>query len=239
LRFTILAYVATLLSAQAAHAAGGAFAVDDAEVGAPGSCKVESWGSLADNHDLLGVVSPACVFNVGRPVELGLSVARFRSEGAWGTELVLKGKTSIIPVEPGKIGAGISFAPAIDLLTGEFAGSLLNVPLTYQVNEQFKINLNGGWLYNHVDDFHRAYYGAGFEWNFVKPVTLIAEVFGFAGHKVDPASETEPRVQAGLRFMPVENVDIDLIYGRNILGEDANWFTLGLNVRFEPPQASK
>jgi hypothetical protein len=62
-------------------AAGGAFVVDDAEIAKPGDCKVESWVSSASNHDLLGVVSPACVANIGRPVELGFSVARFRSEG--------------------------------------------------------------------------------------------------------------------------------------------------------------
>ena len=39
-------------------------------------------------------------------------------------------------------------------------------------------------------------------------------------------------MQAGLRYTPMENIDIDLIYGRNITGEDANWVTLGLNVRF-------
>ena len=31
---------------------------------------------------------------------------------------------------------------------------------------------------------------------------------------------------------PAEAFDIDLIYGRNIAGENANWLTLGLNLRF-------
>jgi hypothetical protein len=35
-----------------------------------------------------------------------------------------------------------------------------------------------------------------------------------------------------LRVTPVDNVDVDLIYGRNISGENANWFTLGVNARF-------
>ena len=62
----------------------------------------------------------------------------------------------------------------------------------------------------------------------------IAEVFGQVGDLPPAASSSvrEPRMQAGLRYTPVDNIDIDLIYGRNITGEDANWITLGLNVRF-------
>jgi len=44
-----------------------------------------------------------------------------------------------------------------------------------------------------------------------------------------------PRVQVGLRFTPVEAFDIDVIYGRNITGENANWITLGTTIRFPVP----
>ena len=116
----------------------------------------------------------------------------------------------------------------------------MNVPLTFEVSEQLKINLNAGWLHDSVDELNWFTWGAGFEWNFVKPLTLIAEVFSQSGDLPDvefgeppaPNSIREPRVQAGLRYTPVDNIDIDLIYGRNITGEDANWVTLGLNVRF-------
>ncbi len=43
-----------------AQAAGGAFVVDDGEIGKPGDCKIESWASFASNADFLGVTSPAC-----------------------------------------------------------------------------------------------------------------------------------------------------------------------------------
>ena len=72
----------------------------------------------------------------------------------------------------------------------------------------------------------------GFEWNFVQPLTLIGEVFGLAGPRQEARSVTEPRAQIGLRWTPAEAFDIDLIYGRNITGENANWLTLGLNLRF-------
>ena len=68
------------------------------------------------------------------------------------------------------------------------------------------------------------------------PITLIAEVFGLVGERTDPRSIIDPRFQAGIRFTPIETVDLDLIYGRNIAGENANWITVGLNVRFPAPK---
>jgi hypothetical protein len=42
---------------------------------------------------------------------------------------------------------------------------------------------------------------------------------------------TNPRFQSGLRYSPTKDIDLDVIYGRNLLGEGANWITLGLTVR--------
>jgi hypothetical protein len=43
--------------------------------------------------------------------------------------------------------------------------------------------------------------------------------------------QTNPRFQSGLRFSPTKDIDFDVIYGRNLLGEWANWITVGLTVR--------
>ena len=43
---------------------------------------------------------------------------------------------------------------------------------------------------------------------------------------------SEPRMQAGLRYTPMKSVDVDIIYGHNVTGENANWITAGLTVRF-------
>jgi hypothetical protein len=230
------------LVASQAQAAGGAFAVDDSEVGKPGECKVESWVSFADNDgkDFIGVVAPACVANLGRPVELGVQVQRARGDGEWGTGLALKAKTNLIPLEGNRFGLGISGSTGWDLISGENTGGAINLPLTFEVSPQVKVNLNAGWLYERPGSLNWFTWGAGFEWTIAKPITFIAEVFGqagklptvAAGDPPAPNSIREPRLQAGLRYTPVENVDVDLIYGRNVTGEDANWVTLGLNVRF-------
>ena len=78
-------------------------------------------------------------------------------------------------------------------------------------------------------------YGVGVEWIPMKPFTLIAEVFGLVGPQGETRGVTQPRFQAGLRITPIDTIDFDVIYGRNILGENANWITLGMNVRFPVP----
>jgi len=46
------------------------------------------------------------------------------------------------------------------------------------------------------------------------------------------AGVTQPRFQAGLRWRPVDDFNVDVIYGRNIQGENANWVTVATTVRF-------
>jgi hypothetical protein len=226
---TAVAVALAALAAGRAHAAGGAYAVDDVEVGNPGECKVESFGQGADNRDSIFATVPACVFNLGRPVEVSSTLARFRADGEWGSALTLKGKTNILPAEVGKIGLGLSGTLAFDLLTDEFAAAFVTVPLTYKFTEQFKLNLNAGWVYDRPMEQHLFSWGAGVEWVPVEKWTVIAEVFGFAGNGVN----NDPRVQAGLRYTPIEAFDIDVIYGHNIAGERAHWVTVGFNVRFD------
>jgi hypothetical protein len=210
------------------YAAGGAYAVDDVEVGAAGSCKIETWGSFADNRDWIGVMSPACVVNLLAPVELTAQAARFRTDNDLGAAFSLKGKVNVIPVEVGKVGLGLTGGGFFDPVTGDNNGAFATVPVTFALTSSFRINLNAGWFYQSIDNRHLGYYGAGFEWNFVKPLTLIAEVYGFTNSDV-----REPRFQAGIRYHAAEAVDIDLVYGRNITGEKANWITVGMNLRFE------
>jgi hypothetical protein len=221
--------LAVLLAAGQARAAGGAYAVDDVEIGKPGECKVESFGQGADNRDSIFATVPACVFDLFRPVEVSSTIVRFRQDGEMGSGLTLKGKTNILPATVGRMGLGASGSVAFDLLTDEFVAAFWTGIGTYKFTEQFKLNLNAGWLYDRPIDQHLFFWGAGLEWSPIEKWTLIGEVFGFVGDGVN----NEPRVQAGLRYTPMDAFDIDLIYGYNLTGERANWVTLGLNVRFD------
>jgi hypothetical protein len=68
--------------------------------------------------------------------------------------------------------------------------------------------------------------GAGVSWNFVPHWSVISKAFALMG-----PGQTNPRFQSGLRYSPTKDIDCDLIYGRNLLGEGANWITVGLTVR--------
>lgn len=214
-----------------ARASGGAYVVDSSEIGDLGECAVESWVSLASNHDAIAVTSPTCVVNLGTPVELGATVARSRSDGAWSTAAGPKAKINLIPLKTGPIGIGLSGTTAWDTATGEFAGGTLSALFSIQAADGFLINVNAGGRYDAPNRLNYASWGAGFEWTAAKKIALIAEVYGYAGTATSPGA-TDPRAQLGLRYMPTGKIDVDFIYGRNIAGENANWLTLGLNLRF-------
>jgi hypothetical protein len=56
--------------------------------------------------------------------------------------------------------------------------------------------------------------------------SVIAEVFGLFG-----PGQSNPRYQSGIRYSPTKDIDWDVIYGRNLTGEGANWITLALTIR--------
>lgn len=229
--------IATLLLAMAgsheALAANGAVQVDDTDVDPVGQCKVDSWASFADNRDRIGVVSPGCVFDFGRPVDITLGFQRARSGGEWSTTSGVKLRTLIVEGGVGKWSLLFSTAMSYDFTADNVSTVLVNIPATFQALENLKLNLNAGWLYDRPNDLHWATWGAGFDWSINDRFTLIGEVFGQVGHNVvDSPHLNDARAQLAFRFKPNENLDFDVIYGRNITGENANWITVGMNVRF-------
>ena len=231
----VCAVAATAGFSSEARAAGAAYQVDTAEVSEVGSCKVESWISSAANHDLIASVSPACVVNMLRPVEVSAQFTRSRADGEWGTSVSPKVKTNIVPTAIGSWGFAISATAAYDLITKENTALAATVPATLRVSNVVRINLNVGWQLDRTTDRNYLTYGAGFDWRTPDNIwTLTGEVFGQAGAALDQPGLVEPRFQLGLRYRPVDQFNIDLIYGRNLAGERANWITLATIFRFKP-----
>jgi hypothetical protein len=219
-----------------ARAAGAAYQVDTAEVSEVGSCKVESWISSADNHDVIASISPSCVVSLFRPVEVSAQFQRTRADGEWGTSVTPKMKTNIVPTAIGSWGVAVSATAAYDLITKENTALAVTIPATLRVSNVVRINLNAGWQLDRTVNRNYFTYGAGFDWRTPDNVwTLTGEVFGQAGVAEDHGV-VEPRFQLGLRYRPVDQFNIDLIYGRNLTGERANWITLATIVRFKPPE---
>lgn len=225
----VIVVVGTVMCAPiSARAAGGAYAVDDAAIGAIGDCQVESWASFANSdHDVI-VSQPACVVDLGIATEITVLVEGLRSDGKWSAIGGLQGKFIIVPVERDNIGIGLSFGSQYDFTLGSGVVSYVNVPVTIRINNQFRVNVNGGWSVDEMTDHNHVTWGGGFEWDLTKQLTLIGEMYGQTGH----VDDHDPRTQFGLRYSPHSHIDCDLIFGDNITGEHAQWLTAGLTVRF-------
>jgi hypothetical protein len=234
-----LVFTAMAFLSDRVYAAGAAYQVDTAEVSEPGSCKVESWASSASNHDFVAAVSPACVVNMLRPFELSAQFNRSRADEAWSTGASPKLKTNILPSAIGRWGVAITANAAVDLQTGENTAWFVAVPATLRLSEVMRINVNAGYQRDRLAARDYFTYGAGFDWRTSDNVwTLTGEVFGQAGAiaEDDNQSIIRPRWQVGLRWRPVDVFNVDLIYGRNLTGENANWITLATVFRFKPAE---
>lgn len=101
-----------------ARAANGAYAVDAADISDLGSCKVESWYSMATNSDIAAVANPSCVVEITRPVELSMLTSGNRTKGAWSTSLAPKAKINLEPTGIGKWGVSALASGTFDAVTG-------------------------------------------------------------------------------------------------------------------------
>jgi len=229
--FAAITAICGSLTASEARAANGAYAVDAADISEVGSCKVESWLSSATNTDFSAVSNPSCVVDIFKPVELSLLTNRSRSDGEWSTTISPKAKTNLVPTGIGKFGFSFYASGQFDALTGDNLFAFAVVPTTYRLSETMRINLNAGWLWDRTVDRHYLSYGLGFDWKFTDVLQWTIEAFGQAGAS-DIPSVVRPRFQTGVRYRPNEIFSVDVIYGCNIMGENANWITIGTTIRF-------
>jgi hypothetical protein len=238
LRLAAALGVAAMLVPREARAAGGAYQVDTAEVSEVGSCKVEAWVSSAKTHDFIASVAPACVVDLYRPVELSAQLSRVRADEEWLSFAVPKVKTNIIPTALGSWGVAVTGQVAFDLLTREAVGFFATVPATLRLSNVVRINANIGWAYDRPLDRNYLTYGLGFDWRTPDNVwTLTGEMFGLVGKADEDARGTiQPRFQLGLRFRPVDRFNVDVIYGRNLTGENSHWITFATIMRFKPAE---
>jgi len=229
----ITAAIAALvaLATPDARAANGAYAVDAADISEVGSCKVESWMSAATNTDFAAVANPSCVVDPFRPIELSLQTIRSRSDGDWSTTIAPKAKTNFIPTGIGRWGLSAYGGGSFDAATGEALTAFAVIPATFRLSETMRVNLNGGWLWDRTVDRHYLTYGIGFDWKFTDTLQWTIEAYGQAGAS-EVASAVQPRFQTGVRYRPNEIFSVDVIYGHNITGENANWITIGTTIRF-------
>lgn len=210
-------------SAEAAWAAGGAHVVDDAGVEAPGVCHLETWATRSGPGRGLGNFSPACTLDRWPRLELGAGLFHVVD----GRDDTLAGpafKLNLRPVETG-VGLGVSTTGAWSLRSGRLESAGLVAPVTIQMGERVRLNVNGGMLYSRTAAHrHMAFAGAQVEVQLSPQVSLMAEAFG--------KDRGLPGGQVGVRWTPGRgNFDLDLLIGRRADGVAPSAITLGLTLR--------
>jgi hypothetical protein len=144
----------------------------------------EQWASSAHNGDHIYVFSPACVVQLGAPVEIGTNLVNFRSNGVIDATASLTAKTVPIPLPGGgRPGFGLALSSAFvwDLTSNTLNGLILNVPLSYDFSKALRLNMNVGMQYLTDPSVLLATAGVGVSWNFVDQWSIISEVFALMG----------------------------------------------------------
>lgn len=223
-----LGVIALLTTLSNARAAGGSYTVDDAGINAPGDCNIDAWYQN-DRHSSSStrVVSQDCTFKGLPNVQLGAAVEYDREDGDAKTRLSPQFKAQLFTWED--LGLELAIAGSAHVAVNRahaFDGGDLNLPLTYQPLETLRLNLNAGWAhaYDDGEQNQRWTWGAGVEYDLARPLTLIAERYG--------QRAGEQAWQAGPRLHVGERIDVDLVLGRNLIGERDQWLTTGATLRF-------
>jgi hypothetical protein len=223
-----------IASIDQAYGAGAAYQVDTVEISEAGACKVESWASFAANKDRVVAVSPACSVPFVRPLELSVqgNYSWSAADSEASTTLTPKIKINLAESGIGVPGFAISGTATHDLVTNQNTALAATAISTIRLSNVVRVNVNVGFLWDRSADQQYLTYGLGMDWRTPDNVwTLTAEVFGQTGPS-DMGSITRPRFQTGLRWRPIDRWNVDVIYGRNITGENSNWVTVATIIRF-------
>jgi hypothetical protein len=216
-----------------AFAAGTAYNVDTSEVA--DGCKLEAWNSLARNRDIFAAVSAACGLNLGNMTEIATQFDRSRADGEWASAVTPKVKIKLKDSDVGVFGLAVSTFGTFDAATGENLSYTFLVPSTVRLSKQARVNVNAGYTRDAVLQRDFLAYGAGIDVRTLANNWIATfEVFGLAGNlDVDtPRSMTRPRAQVGLRWRPIDAWSADILYGRNLNGENSHWITFATAYRF-------
>lgn len=223
-----LGLISLLSIISSANAAGGAYAVDDAGINAPGECNIDAWYQNGrHNSSSTSVVSQDCTFKSLPSVQLGAAVQHNRDDGDSETQLSPQFKAQLFSRED--LGLALALSGSAHFAFNRahaFDGADLNLPFTYQPLETLRLNLNAGWSHAYDDGAqnHRWTWGTGAEYDLTHSLTLIAERYG--QHGGEQAWQAGPRLHIG------ERIDVDLVVGRNLTGERDQWLTTGATLRF-------
>ncbi|MBI1182281.1 MAG: hypothetical protein GC201_17195 [Alphaproteobacteria bacterium] len=213
---------AAALTGPPARAAGNAEIVDDAFIGAPGECQVETWVTRLSRRSGAATVSPACTLRALPALQLGALTSTSWQPGPEDTTIGPIAKVALGSV--GALGFAVDGEADWSIDTGRLETASVIVPVSLTLSEAVTLSLNAGWLWRRDGGHNAAFYGAQVEWHAADRWTLVAEFFG--------DSRSDPGLQTGVRWTPRPWLDLEALAGYKVDGEADLGLTLGVTVRF-------
>ena len=213
-----------------AWSAGGHYPVDDADITGAGEWQIESWFSRldSDTHEqavLLATTLP------GTRLELTGGLYQQRGDGQTDYWFEPAAKWRLTADDEAPLMVAASLALAYE--GNGISDWLFNIPVTYRASRHdLTWHGNVGWIRERNagaagQDLNRVFLGAGLEWGFSEPVSLVAQWYR-------EGADAEPEAQLGLRWAfdhPIELLDVAM--ARPLRGDDKDWaLTVGLTVTF-------
>ncbi len=221
-RRACLAFAGALFLPDPAFASGGAPVVDDSEVETPGLCHVETWATGYDPGGGLLNLGPGCTFRSLPAVEFGAALQHSWDDGDARTLAGPAVKWALRPVDR-RFGLAVAVSAAMDLETGRVESAAAVVPVTFDVAEGLRLNLNAAYHWSRTGDRHSVSGGVQLDYRASPTISLMAEAFG---RRFDEAGW-----QAGVRWTPRSWIDVDLLGGRRVDGNPRTAFTFGITLR--------
>jgi len=214
-----------LSATSASFANGGPYAVDDAGIAAPGKFKLEAWSSFANNGDRVWLASPGFTLEALPFIEFELTVEHRRSDGDRETTIAPAVKIALRDIDAHGYGLALTAGSGHAGILRNADTAFVVVPFSLPVNDNLHLHFNAGVERDLTRNETAGVWGAAAQIVATDRLELIGEVFGSEGSR--------PGWQAGIRpFVFDGNVALDIVYGRNLDGERADWLTLGLSFEF-------
>ncbi|MCC5869495.1 MAG: hypothetical protein JJU27_13400 [Gammaproteobacteria bacterium] len=207
-------------------AAGGHYPVDDADIAEPGQVLVETWLTRVNSNNSEFAVLPAVSF--GGALGLTAGVYRLREDGESFTRLEPEAKYLLPWSHPDGLTSAISLAAGFE--DGRLEDWLLNLPVSYALDDAISVHANVGWLRlrdRDAGNLDRLFTGVAGEWAVNEAIAVIGQLYR-------EGAEEEPEAQLGFRFAGGGAFEhVDLAIGRVLRGDDRDWFvTVGVSLTF-------
>lgn len=212
-----------LIWAAPALAAGGTHVVDDSAVETPGQCNTELFGTRFAPGVDSATLNLNCTFEAIPRLELGVGLVGVRAAGEVFRDAGPAFKLNFVEPASGRPGVALAGLLKFGMESGQLESLNLYVPVTFNLSPTTVLSLNAGYVhFRQAPD--TATFGVQLEQLAAPTLGLMVEFFS--------TGVGNPGGQAGVRWTPDKQLDLDLTLGRRVDGIAGLSVAAGLVLRF-------